>query len=136
MNSTQHDGFAEAWERSKPYMVTALKKSGDEYDVDDLLAMIKDDRAIFYPIKKGAAVFQVAVYPRRRKLRLWLIGGEVGEDFNLFHSIGTVMEAAESLAKKYGCDGIECTGRKVYERMLKPYGYKHQAVLLTRELGD
>jgi len=136
MNSTHHNGFTEAWERSKPYMITALEKSGDEYGIDDLLAMIKDDRAIFYPIEKGAAVFRVAVYPKKRRLRLWLIGGEVGEDFSLFHSLGTVMEAAELLAKKYGCDGIECTGRKVYERVLKPYGYKHQAVLLTRELGD
>tara|TARA_R110000823_G_scaffold308411_1_gene431990 strand:- start:929 stop:1339 length:411 start_codon:yes stop_codon:yes gene_type:complete len=135
MNSTEQPGFAESWERSKPHLVTALKKSGDEYDVDELLAMIEDGRAIFYPIKNGAAVFRVSVYPRKRRLRLWLIGGEVGEDFGLFHSLGVVMEAAESLAKKYGCDGIECTGRKVYERVLKPYGYNNQAVVLTKELG-
>jgi hypothetical protein len=136
MKETERPEFMDAWERSKPYMVTALKKSGDEYDVDDLLAMIGDDRAIFYPIKNGAAVFRVSVYPKKRRLRLWLIGGEVGEDFSLFHSLGVVMEAAELLAKKYGCDGIECTGRKVYERVLKPYGYKNKAVVLTKELGD
>lgn len=133
MNSTEQPGFAEAWERSKPYMVTALKKSGDEYDVDELLSMIENDRAIFYPMENGAAVFRVSVYPKKRRLRLWLIGGEVGDGVA---KLGAVMEAAEFLAKEHGCDGIECTGRKVYERVLKPYGYKYQAVVLTKELGD
>ena len=74
MRSVDQEGFAEAWERSKPYMVTALKKSGDENSVDDLLTMLEEDRAIFYPVKNGASVFGGAVYPKRRRLRLWLIG--------------------------------------------------------------
>ena len=133
MKSTEHNGFTEAWERSKPFMVTALKKAGDQYDVDDLLTMIEEDRAIFYPVQNGAAVFRVAVYPKRRRLRLWLIGGEVGEGVA---KLDAVMEAAEFLAEKHGCDGIECTGQIAYKRVLKPYGYKHKGVVLTKELGD
>ena len=49
--------------------------------------------------------------------------------------LDAVMEAAELLAEKYGCDGIECTGRKVYERVLKPYGYKHVGVVLKKDIG-
>ena len=133
MKSIEQNGFMEAWERSKPYMVTALKKAGDQYDIDDLLTMIEEDRAIFYPVQNGAAVFRVAVYPKRRRLRLWLIGGEVGEGVA---KLDAVMEAAELLAEKYGCDGIECTGQIAYKRVLKPYGYKHKGVVLTKELGD
>jgi hypothetical protein len=133
MNSTKQNGFTEAWERSKPFMVTALKKAGDQYDIDDLLTMIEEDRAIFYPVQNGAAVFRVVVYPKRRRLRLWLIGGEVGEGVA---KLDAVMEAAELLAEKYGCDGIECTGQIAYKRVLKPYGYKHKGVVLTKELGD
>jgi hypothetical protein len=133
MKSTEQNGFTEAWERSKPYMVTALEKSGDQYGVDDLLTLIEDDRAIFYPVQNGAAVFRVATYPKKRRLRLWLIGGEVGDGVA---KLGAVMEAAEFLAEKHGCDGIECTGRKVYQRVLKPYGYTHEAVVLIKELGD
>ena len=132
MRSVDQEGFAEAWERSKPYMVTALKISGDEYSVDDLLTMLEEDRAIFYPVKNGAAVFRVAVYPKRRRLRLWLIGGEVGEGVA---KLDAVMQAADFLAEEYGCDGIECTGRKVYKRVLKPFGYEENAVVLTKELG-
>jgi hypothetical protein len=133
MKSIEQNGFMEAWERSKPYMVTALKKAGDQYGIDDLLTMIEEDRAIFYPVQNGAAVFRVVVYPKRRRLRLWLIGGEVGEGVA---KLDAVMEAAELLAEKYGCDGIECTGQIAYKRVLKPYGYKHKGVVLTKELGD
>jgi hypothetical protein len=133
MKSTEQNGFAEAWECNKPYMVTALKKSGDQYDVDDLLTMIEEDRAIFYPVQNGAAVFRVSVYPKRRRLSLWLIGGEVGEGVA---KLDAVMEAAEFLAEKHGCDGIECIGQIAYKRVLKPYGYKHKGVVLTKELGD
>jgi hypothetical protein len=133
MKSTEQNGFTKAWERSKPFMVTALKKAGDQYDVDDLLTMIEGDRAIFYPVQNGAAVFRVAVYPKRRRLRLWLIGGEVGEGVA---KLDAVMEAAEFLAEKHGCDGIECTGQIAYKRVLKPYGYKYKGVVLIKELGD
>tara|TARA_R110002020_G_scaffold30453_1_gene95952 strand:- start:2407 stop:2808 length:402 start_codon:yes stop_codon:yes gene_type:complete len=133
MRSVDQEGFAEAWEQNKSFMVTALKKAGDQYDVDDLLQMIKEDRAIFYPVKNGAAVFRVAVYPKRRRLRLWLIGGEVGDGVA---KLDAVMGAAEMLAKEYGCDGIECTGQIAYKRVLKPFGYKHKGVVLTKEIGD
>lgn len=133
MRSVDQEGFAETWERCKPYMVTALEKSGGHYGVDDLLELIKEDRAIFYPILNGAAVFRVAVYPEKRRLGLWLIGGEVGDGAA---KLDPVMEAAESLAKEHGCDGIECIGQIAYKRLLKPFGFKHKGVVLIKELGD
>lgn len=38
-------------------MVTALEKSGNQYDVDDLLELIEEDRAIFIPWKMGQLCF-------------------------------------------------------------------------------
>ena len=133
MIGVSDERFEYLWEKSKPYMVTALKKSGDKYGIDDLLQEIKDERAIFYPVQNGAAVFRVSEYPKRRRLNLWLIGGEVGEGVA---KLDAVMEAAEMLAEQYGCDGIECTGQIAYKRVLKPFGYKHKGVVLTKELGD
>ena len=60
-------------------------------------------------------------------------GGEVGDGRA---KLDAVMEAAELLAEQYECDGIELTGQKGWEKMLKPYGYKHKGVVLTKELGD
>ena len=133
MKSTEQNGFTEAWERSKPFMVTALEKSGNEYDIDDLLTMIEEDRAIFYPVRDGAAIFRVSVYPRKRRLRFWLIGVGVG---GFGANIDAVMEAADFCAQQYGCDSIELTGRRAWEKMLKPYGYEPNSVVLIKELGD
>jgi hypothetical protein len=130
MNSTQHNGFTEAWERSKPFLADALERSGDAYNVDDVLKEIQDDHAIFYPTRKGASVFRVALYPRKRILQIWLAGGDMES------SIDSILEAAEHHAAKHECDSIEVLGRRGWERVLKPYGYEHKRVMLIKELGD
>jgi hypothetical protein len=130
MKSTEHNGFTEAWERSKPFLANALEHSGNEYTVDDVLKEIQDDHAIFYPTKKGASVFRIARYPRKRMLRIWLAGGDMGS------SIDSILEAAEYHAAEHECDGIEVLGRRGWERVLKPYGYEHKRVMLIKELGD
>ena len=130
MKSTEHNGFTEAWERSKPFLVDALARSGNEYNVDDVLREIEDDHAAFYPVENGAAVFRIARYPRKRMLRIWLAGGDMGS------SIDSILEAAEYHAAEHECDGIEVLGRRGWERVLKPYGYEHKRVMLIKELGD
>ena len=130
MNSTHHNGFTEAWERSKPFLANALEQSGNEYTVDDVLREIEDDHAIFYPTKKGACVFRIALYPRKRMLRIWLAGGDMAS------SIESILEAADFHAKEHECDGIEVLGRRGWEKVLKPYGYEHKRVMLIKELGD
>jgi hypothetical protein len=130
MKSTEQKGFTEAWERSKPYLEAALDKAGDEYTIDDVLRDVEDDHAIFYPVKDGASIFRLAVYPRKRILRIWLAGGDM--DGN----IDAVLEAAEFHAREHDCAGIEIGGRKGWERVLKPYGYKHRCVVLVKDLGD
>ena len=130
MKSTEHNGFTEAWERSKPFLANALEHSGNEYTVDDVLKEIEDDHAIFYPTKKGASVFRIALYPQKRMLRIWLAGGDMGS------SIDSILEAAEYHAAEHECDGIEVLGRRGWEKVLKPYGYEHKRVMLIKELGD
>ena len=130
MNSTEQAGFTEAWERSKPFLANALEQSGNEYTVDDVLREIQDNHAIFYPTRKGAAVFRIALYPRKRMLRIWLAGGDMES------SIDSILEAAEYHATKHECDGIEVLGRRGWERVLKPSGYQHKRVMLFKELGD
>jgi hypothetical protein len=130
MNSTHHNGFTEAWERSKPFLASALEQSGNEYTVDDVLREVQDDHAIFYPTSKGASVFRIVLYPRKRMLRIWLAGGDMES------SIGNILEAAEYHAAKNECDGIEVLGRRGWERVLKPHGYEHKRVMLIKELGD
>jgi hypothetical protein len=128
MNSTEHAGFAEAWDRSKPFLANALAESGGEYTVDDVLSEIEQDHAIFYPTKLGAIVFRVVRYPRKRMLRIWLAGGDMDS------CIDAMLDAAEFHAGQHECDGIEVVGRRGWERVLKPYGFEHKRVMLIKEL--
>mgnify|MGYP000099291797 FL=1 len=130
MNSTEQPGFAEAWERSKPFLADALEKSGNEYTVADVLKELEDDQAIFYPTRNGASVFRIGLYPQKRMLCIWLAGGDMES------SIDSILEAAEFHAKQHECDGIEVLGRRGWEKVLKPYGYEHKRVMLIKELGD
>ena len=130
MRSVDQEGFAEAWERSKGYLEAALAKAGDEYTIDDVLKDIEHDHAIFYPVKNGAAIFRIALYPQKRILRLWLAGGEMDANLN------AVLEAAEFHAREHDCAGIEIGGRKGWERVLKPHGYEYRCVVLKKDLGD
>jgi hypothetical protein len=124
------------WEKSKPFLIETLKKSGGEYTIDDVLEDIQHDQAMFYPVKNGASVFRLAMYPRKRMLRIWLAGGDMHGEFEGKPVIHAVLEAAEYQAKEHNCDGIEVLGRRGWEKILKPYGYEHKRVMLIKELGE
>lgn len=133
MNSTKQNGFNEAWARSTPFIEKALAKSGNEYTVDDVLREVEHSHAIFFPVKNGAAIFKVALYPQRRLLRIWLYGGktETGRA-----NLDAIMEAADHFAAEHECDGIELVGRKGWEKVLRPYGYRYKSVTLIKDLGE
>jgi hypothetical protein len=129
MNSTEHSGFTESWERSKPFMVDALAHAGLQ-TVDDVLEEVRDGLALFYPVQDGAAVFKVGDYPQKKVLIIWLYGGEMASN------IKGVLEAAEFHARELDCTEIMIAGRRGWERVLKPYGFAHQGVVLTKDIGD
>jgi len=129
MNSTEQNGFTEAWERSKPFMVDALAYAGLQ-TVDDLLEEVRDGSALFYPVQNGAAVFKVGEYPQKKVLIIWLYGGEMASN------VKGVLEAAEFHARELDCTEIMIGGRRGWERVLKPYGFAHQGVVLTKDIGD
>jgi len=133
MTSAQQPGFKEAWDRSTPFLKSALEKSGGEYDVEDVLREVEDDHAMFFPIENGAAIFKIILYPKRRVLRLWLYGGKTGTGRA---NLKAIMEAADWYAELHECDGIELVGRKGWEKVLRPYGYEYKSVTLVKDLGE
>tara|TARA_R100000664_G_scaffold33201_1_gene49716 strand:- start:9454 stop:9855 length:402 start_codon:yes stop_codon:yes gene_type:complete len=133
MKSTEQNGFNEAWARSTPFIEKALAKSGREYTVEDVLRQVQDNHAIFFPVENGAAVFKVALYPQRRFLRIWLYGGTTDTGRA---NLDAIMEAADYYAAEHECDGIELVGRKGWEKVLRPYGYKYKSVTLVKDLGE
>jgi hypothetical protein len=129
MRSTEQNGFTEAWSRSKPFLVDALAYAGLQ-TIDDVLEEVEEGSALFYPVQDGAAVFKVGEYPQKRVLLIWLYGGEMASN------IKGVLEAAEFHARELDCTEITIGGRRGWERVLKPHGFAHRGVVLTKELGD
>tara|TARA_R110000824_G_scaffold123440_1_gene281280 strand:- start:202 stop:591 length:390 start_codon:yes stop_codon:yes gene_type:complete len=129
MKSTEHNGFAESWQRSKPFLADALGPSGS-HSVEDVLEEVKEGSAVFYPVKNGAAVFKLGEYPQKRVLVIWLYGGEMASN------IEGVLEAAEFHARELDCTELMIVGRRGWERVLKPHGFVHQGVVLTKDVGD
>jgi hypothetical protein len=129
MNSTEHNGFSESWECSKPFLVDALGFTGS-HSIDDVLEEVKDGSALFYPVQNGAAVFKLGDYPQKRVLLIWLYGGEMASN------IKGVLEAAEFHAEELECTELMIVGRRGWERVLKPHGFVHRGVLLTKDVGD
>jgi len=128
MNSTENNGFAESWERSKPFLADALGFSGS-HSVEDVLEEVKEGSAVFYPVRDGAAVFRLGEYPKKRVLLIWLYGGEMASN------IKGVLEAAEFHAEELECTELMIVGRRGWERVLKPHGFVHQGVVLTKGIG-
>jgi len=129
MKSTEHNGFTEAWKRSKPFLVDALAYAG-LHSIDDLLEEVEEGSALFYPVQDGAAVFKLAEYPQKRVLIVWVYGGDMASN------IEGVLEAAEFHARELDCTEITIGGRRGWERVLKPYGFAHRGVVLTKDIGD
>ena len=129
MKSTEHNGFAESWQRSKPFLADALGPSGS-HSVEDVLEEVEEGSAVFYPVKNGAAVFKLGEYPQKRVLVIWLYGGEMASN------IEGVLEAAEFHARELDCTELMIVGRRGWERVLKPHGFVHQGVVLTKDVGD
>ena len=129
MKSTELNGFTEEWERSKPFLIDALGFTGS-HSIDDVLEEVKDGSAVFYPVRDGAAVFRLGDYPQKKVLLIWLYGGEMASN------IKGVLEAAEFHAEELECTELMIVGRRGWERVLKPHGFVHQGVLLTKDVGD
>ena len=110
------------WERVKGFLEPAL---GDTHTLDDVYEEIVNHRAELWPLPNGALVTQVASYPRKRVLRVWLAGGDLDE-------FKRGVPFLDDIARELGCDGIEIEGRKGWERVLMDYTVK--SVFLTKDV--
>lgn len=74
----------------------------------------------------------------------WLIAQKQDLDLVIVWSGGTrivqylphVMEWAEDYARRHGAARIVMSGRKAWERLLRPYGFYLESVTMAKELDD
>lgn len=73
-------------------------------------------------------VTRVADYSRARVASIWLAGGDMTE------LVGLMLPEVEAWAKANGCSEIELAGRKGWQRVLAPNGFRTQAYVMRKPL--
>lgn len=109
----------EEWDRCSPWLRTALERGGTEgFSLSDARAAVDEGRAQFWPGHESAGVSEVT-----RDFHIWLFGGRLSE-------MWAMERAVSDWARAQGCSRITIKGRKGWERVMAPLGYRAKTVLV------
>lgn len=115
------------WNRCVPWLEAALEKSGNTHTIWDVWTKLSNGEAQFWPAPSWAAVTQLADYPRKKVLRIWLAGG------NLDDLLKEGLPTAYDFAQQHGCSAVEVEGRGGWAKKLKNYGFQQERILLSKK---
>ena len=118
--------FWDEWKRLRHHILAALEHAGDTHTEHDILDLLRNDQAQFWPAENSAMVTEIVGYPNGSHCRIWLAGGEYEE------LRGLERDRVIPWARQRGCRRIELVGRKGWARRLKDYD--EVAVVLAKEI--
>ena len=118
--------FWDEWKRLRHHILAALEHAGDTHTEHDILDLLRNDQAQFWPADNSAMVTEIVGYPNGSHCRIWLAGGEYDELRELER------DKLIPWARQQGCRRIELVGRKGWARRLKDYD--EVAVVLAKEI--
>lgn len=113
------------WERCAPFIEAALDHANGTHSMADVLKLITEGEAKFWPFEDAAIVTEIVRYPQRTNLRFWLAGGK----------LETLLEAEPKVvewSKQWGCKGVEIIGRRGWNRALN--GYKSNSAIMVKDI--
>lgn len=111
----------------RPWIEDALEYSGGTHTFEDVKERILDSRLQIWPAKRGCAVTEIVIYPRKKVLHVFLAGGEMDQIIDM-------IDSAVAWSKTQGCTSMTIAGRRGWERVLAKYGYKPVMTVLEKEL--
>ena len=118
--------FWDEWKRLRHHILAALEHAGDTHTEHDILDLLRNDQAQFWPADNSAMVTEIVGYPNGSHCRIWLAGGNYDELRELER------DRLIPWARQRGCRRIELVGRKGWARRLKDY--KEVAVVMAKEI--
>jgi hypothetical protein len=98
-----------------------LDRFGARHDggsIQEVEREIEAGRAWFWPAERSAAVLQMA-----KECHVWLAGGDLGE---MLHTLPQI----EDWATAQDCDRMTIIGRRGWEKVLAPHGYRSAPMLV------
>lgn len=113
------------WEMVQGYLGKAVEYVNGEMALEDFRQDLISGRKQLWVIAenykpKGACITEIADYPRKRIIRVLLLGGE-----DIKSWIGELLETGEAWARRIGAKSIEIDGRKGWVRFLKDFRLTH-----------
>ena len=119
------------WPIAKEYLAKSAALSHGAFDLDDIYRRLVSKDAQLWCVHNGdikaVIVTQIMIYPKQKRLKLFLLGGE---DMAKWEPM--VSDVWDRFAKENGCAGIEISGRRGWARNAKQYGYEEQEVTMIK----
>jgi len=115
------------FDRLRPVLARAVERMEGLASVDDVLQLIVEDRAQFWPLGESCAVTELVVYPGGTLCRIWLGAGDLDE-------LRQVETMIRRWARQQGCLGLEIIGRDGWAKALD--GYRKVATIMVHRFDE
>jgi len=113
--------------RCRGWIEDALEYSGGTHDYQDIVDGILDGKMQLWAGESGCGVTEINVYPKKKILHVFLLGGELNQilDFE---------ESMAEFARMNGCSAMTGAGRPGWDRVMKStdHGWKRLFVVIER----
>lgn len=115
------------WKSVKPILAPAIERSNGRWTSDYVLAsLVTGEMHLVVACDEngfvGAGTVQEILYPERKSLSIFFLGGDNFADWFLLY-----FDNLRQLAKELQCDFLECNGRVGFEKIFKANGVKKTA---------
>lgn len=129
------DDLPQVWPLAMPLLAPAVERSEGRYDLRAVHDRLRQKQSLLWLVRTGtdvAAAFTTrdAVYPRATYLCVDFLGGD-----RLSEWVATADQVLTEYAAEAGFAGVEMLGRPGWLRTLDPFGWKQNAVMLTKPVS-
>jgi hypothetical protein len=128
MTAQRKISAAEAMEPYRPMIEAALRYAAETYAYEDVVKAVQTGEMFFWPAQESFLVTEVAQFPRKRTLHIFLAGGKLSE-------VKSMDESLVAYANFLHCDSISLSGRPGWEKALNDLGYKKIHTTLGKTLN-
>lgn len=107
-------------EEKRARFEASLRYGGGTHSVEDVLAMVRDGRAQFWPRDgsgDGNIVTELVQYPRFKAINFWLISG-------CLHDCLALEDEVLEFGRAEGCTVATAAGRRGWGRVAAPTGWR------------
>jgi hypothetical protein len=127
MNAVEQQTAADVLAPYQTLIESALQYCGGTHIYEDIVQAVELEQMMFWRGENSCIVTEVADFPRKRVLHVFLAAGDLSE-------LKEMEPSLQFFAKALECDAITLSGRSGWERSLVSMGYKKIHTTLGKDL--